>query len=180
MPKVARTFIKTGLIFFLVSLLLGIATETESLSLPSLMPLFWHTLMVGWITQIIFGVSMWMFPGRTREEGFKPQIWCWLTYIFLNTGLVLRLLAEPMLSYSNLTLWNVLVVGSALLQLCLSFYWDDDWRLNVNPQSLSAAPRHVGATTCPYRIAGYWMDCSVYHGHRLLDSTALPQRCITG
>lgn len=110
-------FIKTGLIFFLISLLLGIAVEIESLSLPVLMPLFWHTLMVGWITQIIFGVSMWMFPGRTREEGFKAQLWGWLTYIFLNTGLVLRLIAEPMLSYSDLAVWNLLVLGSAVLQV---------------------------------------------------------------
>jgi len=117
MPRIARTFIKTGLIFFLISLSLGMAVEIESLSLPVLMPLFWHTLMVGWITQIIFGVSMWMFPGRTKEEGFKAQLWGWLTYIFLNTGLLLRLVAEPMLSYSGLAVWNVLVLCSALLQV---------------------------------------------------------------
>ena len=117
MPRVARTFIKTGLIFFLISLFLGMAVEIESLSMPVLMPLFWHTLMVGWITQIIFGVSMWMFPGRTKEEGFKAQIWGWLTYIFLNVGLVFRLVAEPMLSYSDLAIWNVLVLCSALLQV---------------------------------------------------------------
>lgn len=117
MPRIARIFIKTGLFFFLISLLLGIAVEIESLSLQVLIPLFWHTLMVGWITQIIFGVSMWMFPGRTREEGFKAQLWGWLTYIFLNAGLVLRLVSEPMLSYSDLVLWNVLVLCSAVLQV---------------------------------------------------------------
>lgn len=117
MPKVARTFIKTGFVFFMVALAFGVVLEIESLSLPSLMPLFWHALMVGWITQIIFGVSLWMFPGRTREEGFKAQIWAWLTYIFLNTGLVLRFIAEPMLLYSALTIWNILVVGSAVLQV---------------------------------------------------------------
>lgn len=117
MPKVARAFIKTGFVFFMVALALGVVLEIESLSLPSLMPLFWHALMVGWITQIIFGVSLWMFPGRTREEGFKAQFWAWLTYIFLNTGLVLRFIAEPMLLYSALTIWNILVVGSAVLQV---------------------------------------------------------------
>ncbi|MEL7832877.1 hypothetical protein [Fodinibius sp. Rm-B-1B1-1] len=81
------------------------------------MPLFWHTLMVGWITQIIFGVSMWMFPGRTKKEGFKAQLWGWLTYIFLNVGLTLRLVAEPMLPYSDLAIWNMLVLCSAMLQV---------------------------------------------------------------
>ncbi|HYW35954.1 MAG TPA: hypothetical protein VE868_11140 [Balneolaceae bacterium] len=45
---------------------------------PAMQPLFWHLLMLGWISQIIFGVSMWMFPGRTREEGFVAQKWAWI------------------------------------------------------------------------------------------------------
>lgn len=117
MPRIARTFIKTGLICFLAALLIGVAMEIESLSLPVLLPLFWHLLMVGWITQIIFGVSMWMFPGRTKEEGFVAQKWGWLTYLFLNAGLLLRVIAEPQLSYSSFPLWPALVFLSALLQL---------------------------------------------------------------
>jgi len=117
MPRLARTFIKTGLICFLSALLIGVGREFESLDLPVLRPLFWHLLMVGWITQIIFGVSMWMFPGRTKEEGFMAQKWGWLTYLFLNTGLLLRLIAEPQLSYSSFSLWPNLVFLSAILQL---------------------------------------------------------------
>jgi hypothetical protein len=117
MPKIARTFIKTGLLYFLGSLQIGIALESGVLSFPALMPLFWHMLMVGWITQIIFGVSMWMFPGRTREEGFKPQLWGWLTYIFINTGLLFRIIAEPMLNYSSLEVWNSFILVSAVLQV---------------------------------------------------------------
>lgn len=117
MPRIARTFIKTGLLYFLGSLLIGIALEIDALSFPALMPLFWHMLMVGWITQIIFGVSMWMFPGRTREEGFKPQLWGWLTYLFLNSGLLFRIISEPMLNYSSLEVWNSFVLLSAVLQV---------------------------------------------------------------
>lgn len=117
MPKISRLFIKTGLIYFLASLILGIAIEIDFAALPVLYPLFWHMLMVGWITQIIFGVSMWMFPGRTREEGFIPRRWCWLTYFFLNGGLLLRVAAEPMLTYGNRSFWKYLVIVSALLQL---------------------------------------------------------------
>jgi len=116
MPKISRLFIKTGLIYFLASLMTGIAIEIDFAALPVLYPLFWHMLMVGWITQIIFGVSMWMFPGRSREEGFIAQPWCWLTYFFLNSGLLLRIVAEPMLTYGNRSIWNALVIVSALLQ----------------------------------------------------------------
>lgn len=117
MPTVSRTFIKAGMVFFVLSLIAGLGLEIESISFPSLMPLFWHMLMVGWITQIIMGVSIWMFPGRNREEGFWNQKWSWFTFIFLNTGLVMRLIAEPALSYSEAQLWSVLLVGSAVLQV---------------------------------------------------------------
>lgn len=117
MPRIARTFIKTGLIFFLISLLLGIAIEIQSITSSVLVLLFWHTLMVGWVTQIIFGVSIWMFPGRKRDESVGAQIWGWLTYSFLNTGLILRIIAEPMLTYSIHPIWKVLVASSAVLQM---------------------------------------------------------------
>ena len=117
MPRIARTFIKTGLVYFLCSLLLVLGYEFDSLRFPGMIPLFWHLLMVGWITQIIFGVSMWMFPGRTREEGFVAQKWAWSTYILLNIGLVLRVIAEPMISYSTLMIWEILLTTSALTQV---------------------------------------------------------------
>lgn len=117
MPTISRTFIKAGMIFFVLSLIAGLGLEIDSISFPSLMPLFWHMLMVGWITQIIMGVSIWMFPGRNREEGFWNQKWGWLTLIILNAGLVLRLIAEPALGYSEAQLWSVLLVGSAVLQV---------------------------------------------------------------
>lgn len=105
------------MVYFGTALIVGVALEIPVLELPVLMPLFWHMLMVGWITQIIFGVSMWMFPGRTREEGFTAQKLGWLTYLFLNLGLLLRIAAEPMLSYSDNTIWSLLILVSALLQV---------------------------------------------------------------
>ena len=117
MPRIARVFIKTGLIYFLASLLLGLASEFSLLQFPGMVPLFWHLLMVGWITQIIFGVSMWMFPGRTREEGFKAQLWGWLTYIFLNLGLLLRVIAEPATYLDEGSMWSFLIVISAVSQV---------------------------------------------------------------
>jgi hypothetical protein len=117
MPRIARVFIKTGLVYFLASLLLGLAAEFNWLQFPGIVPLFWHLLMVGWITQIIFGVSMWMFPGRTREEGFNAQLWGWLTYIFLNVGLLLRLIAEPAAYLATGSMWSVMMVISAASQV---------------------------------------------------------------
>ena len=116
MPLITRLFLKTGLIYFLGALLVGILIQINISGIPNLTPVFWHMLMVGWITQIIIGVSLWMFPGRSKVESFSNQKWGWLTYFFLNTGLILRFIAEPMLSLSESTVWKLLVVISAVLQ----------------------------------------------------------------
>lgn len=117
MPFISRTFIKAGMVFFALSLIAGLLMEIDIGALPALMPLFWHMLMVGWITQIIFGVSIWMFPGRNRDEGFRAQKWGWLTFFFLNTGLLLRIISEPLSSFSASEIWKLLLVLSAILQL---------------------------------------------------------------
>jgi len=103
--------------FFVLSLVTGLITEINLAAPPAMGPVFWHMLMVGWITQIIFGVSIWMFPGRNRKEGLKAQKWGWLTFIFLNGGLLLRVISEPAVTISTSEIWRIVLTGSALLQL---------------------------------------------------------------
>lgn len=117
MPFISRLFIKAGMVYFGLALFTGLLLEFEWFVMPALMPLFWHMLMLGWITQIIIGVSVWMFPGRNREEGFRNQKWNWLTFISLNTGLALRVIAEPFIAYSQGQVFNLILVISAILQL---------------------------------------------------------------
>lgn len=129
MPKISRLFIKTGLLYFLLSLLLRVIIDLfTDFPLPALTVLFWHALMLGWITQIIMGVSIWMFPGRSRDEGFKAQRLSWLTYLFLNTGLLFRMISSPFLELSGLKFWAILLTVSAPLQLAgVSFYVLEMW-----------------------------------------------------
>lgn len=116
MPLITRIFLKSGLLFFVGSLILGISLEVEAWEFPGLVPLFWHTLMVGWITQIIMGVSLWMFPGRNRVESFSNQKWAWLAYFLLEAGLILRIVSEPFVMWSQSAVWQLLLTCSALLQ----------------------------------------------------------------
>jgi hypothetical protein len=57
----------------------------------------WHTLAVGWLTQLIFAVSLWMFPGvrkrSKQQEGKVP--WEWIIFGLLNIGVAMRLTAQP-------------------------------------------------------------------------------------
>jgi hypothetical protein len=78
--------------------------------------MFWHALMVGWITQIIIGVSNWMFPGRIKEESFSNQRWEWVAFSGLNIGLPLRFLAEPMTTPFESSVWSYVLIISAIFQ----------------------------------------------------------------
>ncbi len=116
MPTVTRFFIRTGLIWFVLALGAALLTELRWLNIPAMRPLYWHMLMVGWITQIIMGVSLWMFPGRSRSDAFKDHLKGWLTFGLLNAGLVLRFISEPVAGPGGSFIWAVLLIVSALLQ----------------------------------------------------------------
>ena len=127
MPTVSRTFIKSGMLFFMLALVTGVVTQVKQELVVQLTPLFWHTLMVGWITQIIFGVSLWMFPGRSKTEDYKSQFLPWVIFGTLNTGLVLRILLEPF-SYSQHSLVKAGIIASAVLQAAAAFgYFLEMW-----------------------------------------------------
>lgn len=117
MPVISRAFIKSGMVFFALSLVLGVALQIESLPLPAIIPLFWHCLMLGWITQIIMGVSLWMFPNRKKEEHFTALLPEWTAFYGLNFGLALRIIAEPFVYSTDAGVFKVLLAASALLQM---------------------------------------------------------------
>lgn len=122
MPKFVRFYIKTALIFFLLSLLIGILMIARPLfDLPSYVsssfPTYLHLFMVGWITQLIFGVSIWMFPAPDHGGRYGNENVIWAIYWTLNVGLVFRFLGEPgklLLRASLIVNW--LLVLSAVLQ----------------------------------------------------------------
>ncbi len=135
MPLITRLFLKTGLVYFLGSLIIGILLQFPSIGIPNLVPLFWHMLMLGWITQIIFGISVWMFPGRKKVESFINQRWSWLTYGFLNTGLILRIVSEPLIVTSGSAVWKMLIIISAVTQfLAVVFYVVEIWPRVLSPK----------------------------------------------
>lgn len=121
MPTLSRWFIKTGLVYFVASLLLsllqkvGAAGEIWS-GLSAFTPLFYHWLMLGWITQIIIGVSWWMFPRRDREQPRGSERMGWVIYGALNGGLLLRAFSEPFVVRGTDPLLSGLALLAALAQ----------------------------------------------------------------
>ncbi len=121
MPFLTRLFVKTALIYFVAALLVGVllaARPVLGLSgvVAGLTPVYFHLLMVGWLTQLILGVAHWMFPRFSREAPRGRDWITWTIFGLLNAGLLLRVFAEPALNSSGAHMWGWLLVLAALLQ----------------------------------------------------------------
>lgn len=131
MPTLTRYFIKTGLIYFILALSLGVALLAQPLlRLPaafvSFSPVYIHLLMVGWVTQLIIGVVYWMFPKYSKDHPRGSETLGWMTFILLNAGLVLRALGEP------LAVNQPGDVAGALLALSALFQFVAGWAFVIN------------------------------------------------
>ena len=100
MPTLSRTFIKTAILWLVIALLVGVGTAAPAASpwprlAVAIRPTAVHMLTVGWITQLIFGVALWMFPRFSREQPQGSPRLGWTVFAALNLGLLLRVVAEP-------------------------------------------------------------------------------------
>ncbi|MDX1591108.1 MAG: hypothetical protein R3283_04040 [Balneolaceae bacterium] len=118
MPKVTRWMIKAGLVYLAAGVILaGMHDILAGLTGVSLLAVYWHMIVMGWVTQVIIGVSIWMFPGRRRGRKREESLLHWMVFALLNTGLVVRFGLEPMLSGTETGMWiQAGVIMSALFQ----------------------------------------------------------------
>jgi hypothetical protein len=121
MPPITRTFIKTGLLYLVAALLAGLLVAGYApfqwpTWFAALSPVYFQLFMVGWVTQLIIGVAYWMFPKFTKEQPRGSAPLAWAVYWLLNSGLLLRVIAEPWQSVQPGPLWGWLLVGAAGLQ----------------------------------------------------------------
>jgi len=117
MPTLTRWFLRSGLVYLVLSLVIGVALAVpHGALLDSLTPVYFHLLMVGWVTQTIFGVAYWMFPRFSPDRPHGSEHLALMTYASLNVGLISRAVAEPMLVLDSSDLWTVVLIISAVLQ----------------------------------------------------------------
>lgn len=103
MPTLTRIFIKTGMIYFLLAMVVGVALAAPTLfSLPTavaaLRPVYFHLFMVGWVLQLIIGIAYWMFPKLSKERPRGSEALGWLVYACLNIGLAFRAIGEVLVA----------------------------------------------------------------------------------
>lgn len=121
MPKLTRWFVKSSLVFLVLALVLSILSVGGALAdLPEfvayLRPVHVHLFMVGWVTQLIFGVVYWMFPKHSSERPHGSEGLAWATYGLLNIGLFMRIVGEPLSALSPHAAWGWLLAASAITQ----------------------------------------------------------------
>lgn len=119
MPLIVRWYLRTALVMFVLALLAG-TLQSLSVLLPSLppglTPVYFHLLMVGWVTQFILGIAIWMLPKYSQEKPRGIETLSWATYILLNVGLLVRAFGEPLAGLYPGTAWGWMLVFSASLQ----------------------------------------------------------------
>lgn len=102
MPTVTRWFVRTGLACLLLALAGGVLLATgvapripgTAIILP--FPTWLHLITVGWLTNLIFGVALWLFPRYSAAAPRGSDTLAWIAYAALNAGLLLRVLGEPL------------------------------------------------------------------------------------
>jgi hypothetical protein len=120
-PPLTRWFVKTALVYLVLALLGGaLLAGGSSLGLPAAAlaaaPAQIHLFVVGWLTQLIFGIAYWMFPSHSRELPRGRNDIAIAVYVLLNVGLILRAVAEPWQAVHPSAVLGGLLVASAIAQ----------------------------------------------------------------
>ncbi|MBI2265681.1 MAG: hypothetical protein HYU64_10990 [Armatimonadetes bacterium] len=119
MPFETRLFVKTSMVYFILGVLIGGGGMILRGLTGQALSYHWvlihtHFLTVGWITQMIMGVALWMFP-RYHKPPYKA-VTVWWIYGLMNGGLLLRALSEPA-TFSPGSPLGILLAVSGLAQI---------------------------------------------------------------
>lgn len=99
MPALTRWYIKSAMVCLALGLLLA-AVQAMPAWAPAAVaaagPAATHLVVVGWITQMIFGVAYWMFPKFSAASPRGSDRVAVATFVLLNLGLAARVVAEPL------------------------------------------------------------------------------------
>lgn len=127
MPTLSRWFIKSAMLHLLAALILSLAMLSplrgKASFLAAVWPTYLHLLVLGWLTQLIFGVAFWLFPKYSPGQPRGSELLGWTTFCLLNLGLIIRGIAEP---------WYGLGPRGALLILAAAAQLAAGWLFVIN------------------------------------------------
>jgi hypothetical protein len=122
--------IKAALVYLAAGVILsGMNDVLAGPSGLSLFAVYWHMIVMGWITQVIMGVSIWMFPGRRRGRKKEESQLPWVVFVLLNAGLIVRFALEPLVSepLTNTPVTAGLGISALLQSGAIAVYLVEMW-----------------------------------------------------
>jgi heme/copper-type cytochrome/quinol oxidase subunit 1 len=130
MYSLVRRYLKTGIVFLMVGLALGVWMTVQReiqqrAPAPHVVSAHTHAILVGFVMMMILGVALWLFPRPAKDDTrYEPRLAEW-AYWLVAVGTASRIIGE-LLRPDHSALWlRVGVLASALLQvagLLLYFY----------------------------------------------------------
>jgi hypothetical protein len=126
MPLFTRWAIRAAMFYLLAGVIAGALYWMNAAwglwrPLTAVNPVYIHLLVVGWLTQLIFGVIYWMFPIISKDNMRGNTRLAWAALIVLNLGLILRAVCEPWRAVEPNAINQAGLVASAILQVVAGF-----------------------------------------------------------
>ncbi len=117
MPLLTRLYARSALVYLIAALLAAFLDAAHGvIPLPAfagvLRPIYIHLFVVGWVTQLIFGVMHWMLPKSSRQRPRGDEGVIWKVYVLLNLGLLLRVISEPLATLGRPGPWQAGLRGN--------------------------------------------------------------------
>ncbi len=121
MHTIVRRFIKTGIVFLLIGLTLGVymlirRELTGSWPHPYLVSAHTHAVLVGFVMFMILGVALWLFPRPHRDDvRYRPAL-IEASYWLLLLGTSGRFVAEVTHVWLDMNFLRWLVIAGGISQ----------------------------------------------------------------
>ena len=143
MTPLVRRFIKTAIGFLLLGLLLGVYMLIRrelfgSWPPPYLISAHTHAVFVGFVTFMILGVALWIFPKPLAEDRhYRPRV-VEAVYWLLLIGTLLRFVAELARAYSDAAWLAAPVLLGGLMQAAalMAYVWTMWYRIRASARQL--------------------------------------------
>ncbi len=122
MPRLTRWAIKAAMLYLIAGVAMEALYWVQGLwslwpPLAALNPTYIHLLVVGWLTQLIYGVIYWMFPIISKHNMRGNSHLAWAALMLLNLGLLMRVVFEPWRTLSPTPVNGVGLLVSAVVQV---------------------------------------------------------------
>lgn len=125
MPFVPRLFVKAGIVYLVLTFLLGatlLSFEAAERPVPFIIAIeHGHMGFVGWLVNTVIGVALWLLPLNRKAfpqtQGRYPETLARLAFVLLNVGLPMRLIVEPLHQSHPAAITSALLFVSAIFQL---------------------------------------------------------------